>query len=120
MSETEDFKSDIYHKALSESIGVPPSSHATSSVPSSISGNVENPICISDSDGDEDFIPPTAKELAERRRLNGALAVKEEPKDNRVLNRAVKEEPKGNVLIPVKSILFYFILFFKIFNISEL
>jgi hypothetical protein len=76
MSETEDF------------ISVPPSSRATSSAPSIIPGNSENPISISDSDGDEDFIFPSAKELAERRRLN----------------RAVKEEPKDNVLksVPVK------------------
>ena len=80
MSETEDFKSDINHKTLSESIGVPPSSRVTSSAPSIISGNLDNPIIISDSDGDEDFILPTAKELAERRQLN--CAVKEEPKDN--------------------------------------
>jgi hypothetical protein len=58
-------------------------------VPSIIPGDAENPISISDSssDGDEDFIFPSAKELAERR-----------------LNRAVKEEPKDNVLksVPVK------------------
>jgi hypothetical protein len=82
MSETEDFGSDINHKS------VPPSSRATSPVPSIILGNSENPISISDSDGDEDFVPPSAKELAERRRLN----------------RAVKEEPKETVLksVPVK------------------
>ena len=39
-----------------------------------------NPISISDSDGDEDFVPPSTKQLAERRRLNHA--VKEEPKDS--------------------------------------
>lgn len=106
MSETEDFKSDINRIGH----GVPPSSRATSSVPSSISGNAENPICISDSDGDEDFIPPSAKELAERRLLNRAPAVKAEPKDNTILNRAVKEEPKGNYL-PVKSIYIYISFF---------
>ena len=85
MSETEDFKSDINHKKFSESIGFPPSSHVTSS--SIISGNLDNPIIISDSDGDEDFILPTAKET-----------------ERRQLNRAVKEEPKDNVLklVPVK------------------
>jgi hypothetical protein len=78
MSETEDFKSDIN----------PLSSRATSSVPSIIPGTSEHPISISDSDGDDDFIPPSAKELAERRRLN----------------RAIKEEPTDNVLksVPVK------------------
>ena len=80
MSETEDFKSDINFKTLSESNGVPPSSRATSSAPSIITGNSDNPISISDSDGDEDFVPPSAKQLAERRRLNHA--VKEEPKDS--------------------------------------
>ena len=87
MSETEDF---VSHKT--KSISVPPSSRAASSAPSIIPGNSKNPICISDSDGDEDFIPPSAKELAERRRLR--LGV----------NCAVKEEPKVNVLksVPVK------------------
>jgi hypothetical protein len=81
MSETEDFKTEVSCKTF------PPSSRATSSVPSIIQGDAENPISISDSDGDEDFIFPSAKELAERR-----------------LNRAVKEEPKDNVLksVPVK------------------
>ena len=82
MSETEDFKSDINHKS------VPPTSRATSPVPSIILGNSENPIFISDSDGDEDFVFPSAKVLAEKRQLN----------------RAVKEEPKETVLksVPVK------------------
>ena len=82
MSETEDFKSDINYKS------VPPSSRATSPVSSIILGNSENPILISDSDGDEDWVPPSARELAERRRIN----------------RAVKEEPKETVLksVPVK------------------
>ena len=50
--------------------------------------NLENPIVISDSDGDEDWVPPSARELAERRRIN----------------RAVKEEPKETILksVPVK------------------
>ena len=59
MSVTEDFHSDINHKS------VPLSSHATSSAPS-ILGNSENPITISDSD-EEDWVFPSAKELAERR-----------------------------------------------------
>ena len=74
MSQTEDFKSDFNHKS------VPPSSHATSPVPSSITlGNSENPIFVSDLDGDEDFIPLSAKQLAERRQFN--CAIKEEPKE---------------------------------------
>lgn len=83
MSETEDFKSDINLKS------VPPSSRATSSAPSIILGNSDNPITISDSDGDEDWVPPSSKELVERRRLK----------------RAIKEEPNDNVLklAPVKS-----------------
>jgi hypothetical protein len=84
MSETEDFKSDINHKS------VPPSSRATSPVPSIILGNSENPIIISDSDGDEDFVPPSAKDLAERRRLN--CAVKEEPKETVLKSVPVKCE----------------------------
>ena len=82
MSETEDFKSDINHKS------VPPTSRATSPVPSIILGNSENPIFISDLDGDEDFVFPSTKVLAEKRQLN----------------RAVKEEPKETVLksVPVK------------------
>jgi hypothetical protein len=80
MSETEDFKPDISRKAAS-TFSFPPSSRATSSAPSIIPGNSENPITISDSDEEEDFIPPSAKELAERRR-HRALAVKEEPTDN--------------------------------------
>ena len=76
MSETEDFRTDVTRKTTS----FPPSSRATSSATSIIPGNSENPICISDSDEDEDFILPSVKELAERRQLNHA--VKEEPKDN--------------------------------------
>lgn len=83
MSETEDFKSDTYHKSI------PPSSRATSPVPSIILGNSDNPIFISDSDGDEDFVPPSAKQLAERRRLNH---VKEEPKDTVLKSGPVKCE----------------------------
>ena len=81
MSETEDFKPDISRKAAS-TISFPPSSHATLSAPSIIPGNSENLITISDSDEEEDFIPPSAKELAKRRRR--ALAVKEEPMDKSV------------------------------------
>ena len=99
MSETENFKSDINRH------GVPPSSRATSSVPSNISGNAENPISISDSDSEEDFIPPSAKELAERRRLRFKFNQTTNTRDD--LNwRTVKEEPKGNVL-PFKSILLH-------------
>lgn len=92
MSETEDFRPDISRKAAS-SISFPPSSRATSSAPSIIPGNSEeNPITLSDSDEEEDFIPPSAKELAERRRLNRALAVKEEPMDNVLKSVPVKRE----------------------------
>ena len=70
MSETEDLKSIF--KSKSKSFSIPPSSHVTSSVPSTriILGNPENPILISDdSNGDEDFnsMSPIGKELAERR-----------------------------------------------------
>lgn len=90
MCETEDFNSVFNCKT--ESFNVPPSSRATSSSPSTkiIPGNSENPIIISDSDGDEDFNPPSGKELAERRRLN--RAIKEEPKDNVLNPLAVKRE----------------------------
>ena len=84
MSETEDFKSDINYKS------VPPSSRATSPVSSIILGNSKNPIFISDSDGDEDFVPPSAKVLAERRQLN--YAVKEEPKETVLKSVPVKCE----------------------------
>ena len=87
MSETEDFKSDINHKSI------PPSSRATSSAPFIILGNAENPINISDSDSDgEDFVPPSAKEVAERRRLRLNHTVKEEPKDNAIKSVPVKCE----------------------------
>jgi hypothetical protein len=89
MSETEDFKPDISRKTTSTT-SFPPSSRATSSAPSIIPGDSENPINISDSDEEEDFIPPSAKELAERRRLNHA--VKEEPKDNVLKSVPVKGE----------------------------
>jgi hypothetical protein len=89
MSETEDYKPDISRKAASTII-FPPSSRATSSAPSIIPGNSENPITISDSDEEEDFIPPSAKELAERRRR--ALAVKEEPMENDLKSVPVKRE----------------------------
>ena len=82
MSETGDFS-------------VPPSSrHATLSVPSIIPGNSKNPISISDSDGEEDFIPPSAKELAKRRQLQLGVncTVKEEPKDNVLKSVPVKHE----------------------------
>jgi hypothetical protein len=107
MSETEDFKPEISHKTAS----FPPSSRATSSVPSIIPGSSENPISISDSDSDgEDFIPLSRKELAERRSLK--------------LNFLVKKEPKGDVLksVPVKreyySFKFFVVSNFIIFIIS--
>ena len=84
MSETKDFKSDINHKS------VPPSSRATSPVSSIILGNSENPIFISDSDGDEDFVPTSAKVVAKRRQLN--CAVKEEPKETVIKSVPVKCE----------------------------
>ena len=85
MSETEDFKSDFNPKS------VPPSSRATSPVPSSIVlGNSENPIFVSDSDGDEDFNPISAKQLAERRRFNHAI--KEEPKETVIKSVPFKSE----------------------------
>ena len=104
MSETDDFKTDVSRKT--KSITIPPSSRATSSVPSIIPGNSENPISIYDSDDDEDFIPTSAKELAEI-----------------WLNHAVKEEPKGDVLksVPVKCEYLNFnpSLYQSIFIISE-
>ena len=104
MSETEDFMSDINHKTLSESIGIPPSSRAASSVPSIIFGNFENPIIISDSDVDEDLSFPSAQDLAERRRLN----------------HSVKEEPKDNVLPVKRRHLYYLPSLVSIFIISVL
>jgi hypothetical protein len=80
MSETEDFKPNIDCKTASFSL--PSSSRATSAAPSiipPIPGNSENPIIISDSDGDDDWFPPSAKELDEKKGLNH---VKEEPKDS--------------------------------------
>jgi hypothetical protein len=84
MSETEDYQSDINHKS------VPPSSRATSPVSSIILGNLGNPIFISDSDEEEDFVPPRSKELAERTQLN--RSVKEEPKDTVLKSVPVKRE----------------------------
>ena len=108
MSETEDFKSNFNCKTESFTSSVPPSSRATSSAPSSriIPGNSENPIVISDSDGDGDFIVPSAKELAERRRLN--RAIKEEPKDN-VLNSLTIKREYYSFKSPVLSIFIFIV-----------
>lgn len=85
MSETADFSSD--NELF---LGIPPSSRATLSETSSVLGNPENPIDISDEDEDEEGFWERALEHTRETKL--LKRIKEEPKQETAIPWAVKRE----------------------------